>query len=161
MSEEYLFEGTIDSTNNIGEIQEYNLKINKIGNIFLKMRTGGSCPGHGITWASPYKIIFENIDNIPITLDDKTLIEETFNMQRQLPNSKCLINIIKCIKNTNKLKEDYLQKNNIFIQENNKLIQINTVLQEENNKLIQINTILQEENDKLNKLNSSIIQYFT
>ena len=154
MSEEYLLEGTIDSTNNIGEIQEYNLKINKNGNIFLKMRTGGSCPGHGITWASPYKIIFENIDNIPITLDDKTLITETWNMQRQLPNSKCLINIIKCIKNTNKIKEDYLQKNITVQKQNDTLIQTNITLQEENNKL-------KKENDILNKSNSSIIQYFT
>ena len=127
---------------------------------FLKMRTGLLCSGHPTTYHSP-KIIFENIDNIPITLDDKTLIEETFHMLYYLPNATCLINIIKIIKNNNQIKENYLQKNITLQQKNDTLIQANITLQEENNKLIQINTILQEENDKLNKLNSSIIQYFT
>ena len=146
MSEEYLLERTISTTSNFrGEFQEYNLKINKNGNIFLKMRTGISCNGHSTTYHSP--IIFENIDNIPITLDDKKLIEETFNMHYYLPNATCLINIIKIIKNNNQIKENYLQKN--------------ITLQQKNDTLIQANITLQEENDKLNKLNSSIIQYFT
>ena len=37
MSEEYLFERTISTTtSNYGQFQEYNLKINKNGNIFFK-----------------------------------------------------------------------------------------------------------------------------
>ena len=106
MSEEYLFDRINETYNTPNNLVLFNLKINKNGNILLKSRQGWSCAGHPVNYG-PYRTLFEINDYIRITLNDTIIIEDNWNMLRELKNPTYLINIIKIIK-----------KNNIQINEN-------------------------------------------